>query len=59
MSHASDLGPWHWECQAGRVVPRKIPVELHIVFVPLDAVEGLTMQVIVTEQRDGLVHLRQ
>ena len=57
MLSSTDLGPWHWKCQAWWTVPWKISVELNIVFVPFDAVEGLSLQVIVTEQRNGLVHL--
>ncbi len=36
-----------------------LPVELLVVLVPLDAVEGVPLEIIVAPQRGGLAHLQQ
>ncbi len=36
-----------------------VPVELLVVLVPLDAVEGVPLQVVVTAQGGGLPNLQQ
>ena len=53
----ADLSSRDWEGSGGRNLPGHPTVELHVVLVPLDAVERLTSQVIVAPQLHGLVNL--
>ena len=53
----ADLSSWDWEGSCRRNLPGHPPVELHVVLVPLDAVERLAGQVIVAPQLYGLVNL--
>ena len=53
------LGTGDGEGPGGRNLPRHPAVELHVVLVPLDAVERLPGQVVVAPQLHGLVNLER
>ena len=50
-------GTWDYDFKNHVMVSDSEPVELLLVLVPLDAVQGLPMQVILAPQRHRLVHL--
>ena len=50
-------GTWDYDFKSHVMVSDSEPVELLLVLVPLDAVQGLPMQVILAPQRHRLVHL--